>query len=186
MRRLSIAALAPSLCAPLLALGCTPEFSSPIDDDVGAASYCGSVSTWESAWSELELELADAVNAARGAERMCGGIDVGNSRGLEFVPELRCAARRRARHAGDNNTLSPTDFDGNDPLERAYRAEYEGIPRGEVLAHGYRNAQQVVDAFLGSAEHCEVVMDRNFDDIGTGVYDFGPEPIWVVAFGRQR
>lgn len=165
---------------------CSPEFVSPIDDDVGPAAYCASVSTWESAWSELELELADAVNAARGSERTCGETQLSEARGLEFVPQLRCAARRRARHAGDNNTLSPTDSDGNDALERAYRAEYPGIPRGEIVAHGYQNAQQVLDAFLASPEHCEVIMDRTFDDIATGLYDFGPEPIWVIAFGRQR
>lgn len=145
-------------------------FVDPVTDDVGEASYCEDVAEWEGDWSELELDLIQEVNAARGLGGECDGDDIKPDVILDLAPELRCAARKQARDMARQGELGHVGSDSSEFPERAADAGYAGIPRAEILAVGFGDAPAVFDQWVTSEEHCPVVYDRDNDEVGAGVF----------------
>lgn len=161
-------------------------FVDPVTDDVGEASYCEDVAEWEGDWSELELDLIQEINAARGVGGECDDVDIKPDVILDLSPELRCAARKQARDMARQGELSHTGNDSSDFPERAAQADYEGIPRAEILAVGYGDAPAVFDQWVASEEHCPVVYDRENDEVGAGVFQTQDTLWWVLTLGTRR
>jgi hypothetical protein len=177
--------------------------------DVGEAPYCESVALWPSISIELEDELLQSVQSARVDGLPCpeeedtgtggeSGADgepgtggesppAGTSPGLPLTPtpELRCAARMRAL-----DLIGGAD-DEPDPLatfERLVLAGYTGLPRHEALAFDFVDADDVLQAWLDSPQHCTAILDRFIDDVGAGYArsSRGDDIAWVLVTGERR
>lgn len=155
-------------------------------DDVGEAAYCEDVAEWEGDWSILELDLIQEVNAARGAGGSCGDEEFDFVVELDLSPELRCAARQQARDMARQRELVHEGLDGTEFLQRADMAEYAGIPRSELLAVGWADAPAAVDAWRASETHCVELHQRDYHEVGAGVFQTQDTFWWVLTLGTRR
>lgn len=155
-------------------------------DDVGEAAYCEDVAEWEGDWSALEIDLVQEVNAARGAGGECGDESFDFIVELDLSPELRCAARKQARDMARQRELVHRGLDGSEFLQRADQAEYAGIPRAELLAVGWADAPATIDAWRGSDVHCPQLHQRDFHEVGAGVFRTQNTLWWVLTLGTRR
>lgn len=166
------------------ALGC--GFEDPVVDNVGDAAYCEDVAEWEGDWSALEVDLIQEVNAARGAGGECGDTKFDFTVELDLSPQLRCAARKQARDMARQRELDHRGLDGSDFLQRADMAEYEGIPRAQLLAVGWADAPATVDQWRASGPHCPELHQRDYHEVGAGVFQTQDTLWWVLTLGSRR
>lgn len=177
------------LALALFTSGGCGGFEDPVFDDMGPAAHCAAFDTWERAWSEAEVDMAQAISSARGAGGDCGEQSFGaNAPLVTMVPELRCAARQHASDLRRRGTLDHYGKDGRSPVDRIYAAEYPGIPRGQLIARGDLDTQAVLSAWLSDPEQCAALLDRELDEVGVGVRvkAAGDVPYWVVTLGTRR
>jgi len=166
------------------ASGC--GFHDPVTDDVGDAAYCEDVAEWEGDWSELELDLIQEVDAARGVGGACEDMEFDYDVELDLSPTLRCIARKQARDMARLGELTHDGADGSTPLARADLADYEGILRAELLAVGWSDAPKVFEQWRGSQAHCEALFQRSNDEVGAGVFQTQDTLWWVLTLGTRR
>ena len=119
-------------------------------------------------------------------------LDVLRERGTwcgEEAPTLRSsqtlseAAQRQAMWlatSGVRRHTTPRSPSGETPQQRANHSGYTGSV-GEVIAWGQRNGQAVMDGWEASPEHCPVVMDPAWVDVGWGMDDH----VWVMLLGLE-
>ena len=133
----------------------------------------------DSAAAERESARAAALEAIQRARRRAG------------LPELaRHAALERAAQAQSDALAANGDFshrgrDGRGPAERVEEAGYGPLSAvGEALAHGMEAPELVVERWLESPPHREILLDSHFSEIGLGVAAVrGGRPghrIWVA------
>ncbi|MBP2675077.1 MAG: SCP-like domain protein [Deltaproteobacteria bacterium] len=118
--------------------------------------------------ADIRDEFLAAVNAARSASRMCGGVPYGPSPAVSWNDNLAMAAYL---HSGDmalNNFFSHTGSDGSSPGVRIARQGYSWRTYGENIAVGYPAVSSVIQGWLGSEGHCRNMMDPDFTEIGAG------------------
>ncbi|MFC6662523.1 CAP domain-containing protein [Deinococcus multiflagellatus] len=98
---------------------------------------------------------------------------------LTFEGHLQRAAEWHAQDMRDRAYIAhqapaPAPY-GADPIDRVLRAGYQppkGFRNGENLALGYRNPQEVVQAWLDSKQgHCETLARKDYVDIGVAAVD---------------
>jgi uncharacterized protein YkwD len=105
---------------------------------------------------------------------------------LDLSPQLRCAARQQARDMGRRRELGHAGIDGSEFLERADMAEYEGVPRAELLAVGQADATAVVDEWEASTAHCTELHESDLHEVGAGVFQTQDTLWWVLTVGTRR
>ena len=87
-------------------------------------------------------------------------------------------------HSVDMNKqgyLSHTGLDGSNPAQRITAAGYHWSTWGENIAEGYSTEQIVINAWLGSEDHCKNIMNGVFKDIGVG----RDGNYWTQDFGSK-
>lgn len=105
--------------------------------------------------SSLDLKTVNCMNDAR-AEK---GLEP-----LDFDPNLGFAAQTRAEECADK--FSHTRPDGRD-----WYTVNQTICFGENLAYGYDDAEDVVEAWLNSPAHRDLLLDDEFVTCGIGSYE---------------
>lgn len=117
-------------------------------------------------------DLLALVNEARAERVDCGPRGrFGPSRPLRPHAALNRAARDQAAYLLQIEVLehtTPGSPLGATPAERAARVGFEGGAIGENLAWGPATAEEVVQDWLDSPEHCAVLMDPGFRHVGFG------------------
>jgi len=114
-----------------------------------------------------------AVNQARSVTQICGTTPYGPAPPVSWSDNLAMAAYL---HSGDmalNNFFSHTGSDGSSPGQRISRQGYPWWTYGENIAVGYPTVSSVIQGWLGSAGHCQNMMNPAFTEIGAG-YAIGP------------
>jgi len=182
MRSASVLVLAASLSA-----GCSGDPVSPYtsgtdtdtdgDSDADAGDpleRCDpSAANWPPAWAALEDQVVDLVNAIREEGADCGDAGVfAATAPLVMEPHLQCAARVHSLDMGTRNYFDhnsgPDGPLGDTPFERVAAAEYEGFLLGENLAAGEDNAEDTVEMWIGSGQHCAKMMNPGATETGIG------------------
>lgn len=75
--------------------------------------------------------------------------------------------------------------DGRGPGERAVAGKYVFFSIGENLASGQASAADVMDAWMESPAHREIILDPKWTEIGIAVREGGAYSIyWVQEFGE--
>lgn len=120
----------------------------------------------------LQTEVVRLVNVARAQEGLAG---------VTVHAQLTAAAHAHATDMNARGVLSHTGSDGSNPGQRMSRAGYPWRTYGEVIASGYSSAQAVVDAWLRSPGHRNILLGPQFKEIGVdkeGIY-------WCGVFGAR-
>lgn len=127
----------------------------------------------------LEMELGELINAERAAR----GLPP-----LHWVPELTQAARGHSHDMADHDFVDHEGSDGSWPDERMRRAGYEPLAWGEVVAAGSEEPEAVLQGWLDSPPHREVLLSTVLEDFGIG-YARDPASTyvhyWTVDLGAR-
>lgn len=158
------------------------------ETDVGDEAYCEGAARWPNELVDLEEDLLDGIEDVRRSGATCGEDRFNPVAALELVPELHCAARLHATDLAAHKAVGPDGSDGDTPLSRANLSGYDGIPRFELSAANYTDADLVLEAWLADDVHCRALLDRKLRHIGVGYSRHADDTAtaWVVDLGEPR
>lgn len=155
--------------------------------DTDPTDYCKGVTEWDPAWTKLEDEILEQVNAfrAKGADcKSAGKFEPAGPVTLDV--KLRCAARVHSKDMGDRNFFDHMNPDQESPFARMKKAGFVGRTAGENIAAGNQASKATMDQWIGSDGHCSNMMNPAFTKLGVGYY---PKPgstyrhYWTQNFG---
>lgn len=96
------------------------------------------------------------------------------------------AALRHSNDMADNNFFSHTGSDGSTAGVRLDQACYNWQEYGEIIAAGYQSPASVVDAWMDSMDHRDIILEPDLADFGAGyAYNRSSDykHYWTVDFG---
>lgn len=140
----------------------------------------------EAATASLVLRL---VNQARAQSRLCGDAQFAPTGRVHLSEVLAHAARAHSQDMARNDYFNHVSLDGATPAERIRRAGYVSLVTGENIAAGQMTAAQVVTAWIESPEHCSVLMDPEFTEMGVSLAVAAKSrhgTYWTQKFGTPR
>jgi uncharacterized protein YkwD len=180
----------PSVLATVILVGSAPAcvIDELTETDVGDERYCEGAERWPHELADGEDALFDAIEDVRRRGATCGEVRHNPTIPLEMIPELHCAARLHATDLATHEGIGPDGSDGSTPLSRANLSGYEGIPRYEMSAANFTDADLVLDAWLADEVHCAALLDRKLRHVGVGYSRNADDSAtaWVVALGEPR
>lgn len=143
----------------------------------------------QSAAAPVSARVLALVNEARSQPRTCGQQRFSAAGPLRHDPLLERAAALHAQDMAQGSYLEHRGRDGSSPDSRATRIGYQWRNIGENIASGQTTAEQVVQDWLRSPEHCANLMNLAFTEMGlayavdtrsaAGIY-------WVQLLGRPK
>lgn len=101
-------------------------------------------------------------------------------------PLLAQAAQGHAEALSEGRAEGHFGIDGSDPLQRITAEGYLPLAFGENVAFGGADPGLVVEAWLRSPAHREVLLDPSVHEVGLGGMLSLDRPIWVANFGSGR
>lgn len=122
------------------------------------------------------------------ARVMCLVNDVRGRSGLGLLSvdaALNAAADVHALDMNDNHFFSHTGSDGSSFSTRALNAGYDGAPVGELIGLGFSAADGMVQAWLDSELHRDLLLNSVADEAGVGYLQDGSR-YWVMLLGHAR
>ena len=128
------------------------------------------------------FELLQLVNDLRAQGCQCGGVRMQAVKPVRWNTTLARSASLHAKDMVRNKYFSHHSRSGKDVGDRLDDIGYDWQRVGENIADGYYDARKVLRAWIESPEHCELLMDPGFDEMGAyleGRY-------WVQHFGKTR
>jgi uncharacterized protein YkwD len=181
---------APLLAASLVLAGSAPGcvIDELTESDVGDERYCEGAARWPNEYADLEDALFERIEDLRRSGATCGEVRFNPVTALELVPELHCAARLHATDLAAHKTVGQGGSDDSTPLSRANLSGYDGIPRFEMSAANYTDADLVLDTWVADEVHCRALLDRKIRHIGVGHSRHADDTAtaWVVDLGEPR
>lgn len=163
-------------CAALLSARPNPLLVTAAD--LGA-TWAGPPASWPSCPTSVEKEVVRLVNL----ERSNVGLD---PVGIDM--RLIGAARRHSDDMAANDFVSHTGSDGSSPWDRIADAGYPLLAGGETIGAGYPNEASVVQGWMDSPPHQEILLGSDFQHIGVG-YGFEGDSTyghyWTADFGSS-
>ena len=109
------------------------------------------------------------MNQQRAAGATCGGAAYPGVSAMSMNSSLRVAARSHSQDMGTFNYFSHMSLDGRTYTQRMVDAGYSGSsPYGENIGGGYGSVAAVVNAWMGSQEHCQIIMNGSYRAAGVG------------------
>jgi len=131
------------------------------------------------AYHDLQQQVAALINRER-AER--GLLPVTFNRRLSAAAHVQCSDMA----AGD--FLGHTGSDGANAQQRIERQGYDWQAYGEILGREYEgNAREMVDTWLRSPRHAEVMLSPDYTEFGVSVIHKGVRRAtwyWAAVFGK--
>ncbi len=128
--------------------------------------------------SELERRVFELINQER------------TSRGLAALtlnPKLISAAQHHATNMAQFNRLSHSIPEADLPnlIDRINHYRYNYRSAGETIAFGYPSAREVVNAWMNSSGHRDIILSTSYTQIGVGVrYNRQDRPYYCLVFGQ--
>ncbi len=107
----------------------------------------------------LEQQTVDLINAER-AKLGLGALTIN--------AQLTTAARRAATDMYDHSHYDHTGTDGSTFLTRIKDAGFTGTPYGEVIGWMHTTAASIVQGWMASPPHHDIIMNPNAHLIGVG------------------
>lgn len=136
------------------------------------------------AWTQHDpsFELLPLVNKLRATGCTCNGSYMPPVGPVSWNATLEKTAKVHAADMAKNNYFSHYSRSGLDIGVRAEKLGYDWQTIGENLAQGYYQPKLVLQAWIESAEHCELLMNGKFTEMGAALRG----EYWVQHFGKQR
>jgi uncharacterized protein YkwD len=113
------------------------------------------------------------------------------SRGLPALSTNALLTNAATTHTVDmasNNFFSHTGSDGSQPGDRITAAGYNWITWGETIAAGYQTPADVVNAWMQSQGHSEILLSTDYEDVGIGYISLSGTTYgsyWTAVFGAR-
>lgn len=126
--------------------------------------------------------LLSKVNQLRAQGCVCNGNYMPSVGPVSWNATLEKSARVHAADMAKNNYFSHFSRSGLDVGDRVEKLGYNWQTVGENLAQGYYEAGKVLQAWIDSPEHCELLMNPKFTEMGAALRG----EFWVQHFGKQR
>jgi uncharacterized protein YkwD len=130
-----------------------------------------------------DLAKEQAMAAAINAERAANGLLP-----VALAPKLTQAARFHSRDMADKNFFSHTGSNGSSPGDRITQACYRWSAYGEIIAAGSGDVDVILDMWMNSPGHHDIILDPNYTDFGVGYARNGNSAYvhyWTVDFGNS-
>ena len=129
------------------------------------------------------------INEARVQARRCGRKKFPATTPLKQDTALDSAALTHAQDMTGHGYIGHKGSDGSMPADRATRANYTWSAVAENVAGGQTTAEEVVNTWLASPEHCANLMNPRYSDTGVA-YAVNPANekgiYWVQVFASQK
>ncbi|HVW23392.1 MAG TPA: CAP domain-containing protein [Candidatus Saccharimonadales bacterium] len=128
---------------------------------------------------------ADSLLASTNADRTLYNLP-----SLSISSQLDAAAQAKANDLVTKDYWAHNSPSGETPWDFITASGYQYQSAGENLAYGFRNASDVVVAWMNSAEHRANLLDPNYQNVGFGVASSpnyqgkGPEIVVVAEYGQ--
>jgi uncharacterized protein YkwD len=138
---------------------------------------------------EVARAVLERVNQARSQPRRCGEQSFAPAPPLRLASGLQRAAEIHAQDMARGGFMGHEGSDGSSVSDRADRVGYDWRTVGENVAAGSETAEQVVQGWLRSPDHCANIMQPAFTEMGLAfaVNERSPMGIyWAQVFGRPR
>jgi uncharacterized protein YkwD len=136
----------------------------------------------------LAARALELVNAARARGARCGGRSFSPAPPVTLSDTLAGVALGHASDMAVHNYFEHQDLTGHTPADRVRAVGYREKLVGENIAFGPRTAEEVVQGWLDSPDHCENIMDPRFAEMGIA-YAAGHAKrglYWVQLFATPR
>lgn len=168
----------------------TEPFSGALVPPVGGGGTSGGGSTSGGGGTEpLTIDPSACVGVLDSEARLlCLVNDVRNRSGLSMLSidsALDIAAGLHALDMYENQYLGYTGSDGSDFFTRALDAGYDGsFLLGELLGSGFSLADTLVQAWLDSESHRDVLLNQLVNEAGIGYVEGNNTRYWDLFLGR--
>ncbi len=114
----------------------------------------------------LATRALQLVNAVRARGARCGEHSFGPAPPVKLSQTLATVAFGHADDMAKHNYFEHEDLAGHSPADRVRAVGYHEKLVGENIAYGPKSADEVVQGWLDSPEHCENIMDPRFVEMG--------------------
>jgi len=164
------------LLAPVLLFSCKKDNAVINNSNTSGGSNNNNV-----VYNVNKATLLQLVNDVRKKGCTCGSTLMPAVGAVIWSDQLAKAAYDHSVDMNKQGYFSHTGFDGSDPAQRITAAGYYWSTWGENIAEGYSTEQIVINAWLGSEDHCMNIMNGAFKDIGVG----RDGNYWTQDFGSK-
>jgi len=137
-----------------------------VREEVPPPAFCDSVQSWEPDSIALEEEMLRLINEYRTNGSSCAGP----THPLASHAGLNCAARLHSNDMDARDFYQHVNPDGVGPRERMEAVGYDLGPWGENILKGPTSAQEAMEGFMESPDHCSNIMSPEFTVVGIGVH----------------
>jgi uncharacterized protein YkwD len=124
-----------------------------------------------------EEAMLIAVNEFRRNGSNCGSGFNQTADNLLWDFLLEEIARRHAEDMNENGFFAHEGSDGSSVSIRATELNYSYSLIGENIAKGFTNVDAVMEGWINSSSHCELLVNDNFTEIGVARVN----DIWVMV-----
>ena len=127
-------------------------------------------------------EMLNLINQARSQARKCGSQYMPAVQPLKWNPILERTAQAHANDMAQNNYFQHNSKDGRTSHDRMQQAGYT------MQNRLFMTADQVIESWLSSPEHCKNLMTPELTEVGMAVASkMGTEytNYWVQNFGTR-
>lgn len=124
--------------------------------------------------------ILSKVNEIRQSGCRCGGVKMHPTTALVWNNQLEYSALLHARDMKQNDFFGHISKDGRDVGTRTEAIGYKWLVIGENLGEGQKNFDEVLDDWIASPSHCEMLMNPKVTEMGVAKFD----RFWVQHFGK--
>ena len=132
--------------------------------------------------TQIKVDILREVNHLRVNGCSCKGQKMPAVGIVKWNNTLEKSAQLHAQDMLQKRYFSHYDRKGRDIGERAEAAGYDWRSIGENIAEGQVNVKEVIEDWLGSYDHCTLIMNPKFEEMGVSKVG----KVWVQHFGTRR
>ncbi|MEM7299184.1 MAG: CAP domain-containing protein, partial [Bacteroidota bacterium] len=119
--------------------------------------------------NEFQSQILDLVNDARAQGRNCGSEFFPSAPAVNWDNRIENAALNHSLDMAENQNFSHTGTDGSNTGDRLLIEGYNWNTWGENILVGLDNAEDAINAWIGSSGHCSIIMNPSLKEVGAGV-----------------
>lgn len=109
------------------------------------------------------------INEARASSRDCGGTFFPAAPPVNWDTRIEDAAEGHSIDMAENQNFDHIGTDGSDPGDRLLMEGYDWVTFGENILVGLDKGANVINNWLNSPGHCDIIMNADFEEVGVGV-----------------
>lgn len=129
------------------------------------------------------------INEARASSRDCSGTFFPAAPPVEWDKRIESAAQGHSSDMAENEEFGHIGTDGSDPGDRLLMEGYDWITFGENILVGFDDGADVIEGWVNSPGHCDIIMDPDYEEAGVGVakgkFQGGMAHYWTLDMATE-